>query len=164
MNFRPEDIREIIVGGIEKLVTHHAIYQPTDLMMAQYSIPFCIALSLYADPTDPASFNETQLKDKKIFRVMRKVHLRVDDEIERRGWDRAARVTVVLENKERHSALVVHFKGTPDNPLSRAEVENKARKLTAALLPARRLARLIETVDRLDRVKDVSQLGALLKN
>ena len=162
-NFRPEDIQEILVGGIEKLVTHHAIYRPTDLMMAQYSIPFCIALSLYADPTDPQSFNETRLKNKNMRRIMRRVNLLVDDEIEHRGWDRAARVTVVLNNQERRSALVIHFKGTPDNPLSRSEVENKARKLTAALLPPRRLARLVETVDHLDKVNDVSQLGALLK-
>jgi 2-methylcitrate dehydratase PrpD len=87
----------------------------------------------------------------------------VDHEIEQRGWDRAARVTVVLNNQKRHSALVIHFKGTPDNPLSRSEVENKAHKLTAALLPAGRLARLIETVDHLDKVTDVSQLGTLLK-
>jgi 2-methylcitrate dehydratase PrpD len=162
-NFRPEDVREIRVGGIEKLVTHHAIYRPTDLMMAQYSIPFCIALTLYADPSDPESFNQTQLKNKNILRLMRKVHLQLDREIERRGWDRAARVTVVLNNQERHSALVIHFKGTPDNPFSRSEVENKARKLTAGLLPPRRLARLVETVDHLDKVNDVSQLGALLK-
>jgi len=94
---------------------------------------------------------------------MRRVNLLVDDEIEHRGWDRAARVTVVLNNQERRSALVIHFKGTPDNPLSRSEVENKARKLTAGLLPPRRLARLVETVDHLDKVNDVSQLGALLK-
>jgi len=131
--------------------------------MAQYSIPFCIALSLYADPTDPQSFNETRLKNKNMRRIMRRVNLLVDDEIEHRGWDRAARVTVVLNNQERRSALVIHFKGTPDNPLSRSEVENKARKLTAALLPPRRLARLVETVDHLDKVNDVSQLGALLK-
>ena len=56
IGFKPEEIREITVGGIEKLVTHHAIYQPKDLMMAQYSIPFCVALSLYDDPTDPESF------------------------------------------------------------------------------------------------------------
>ena len=35
-----EDIRAITIGGIEKLLSHHANYQPTDLMMAQYSIPF----------------------------------------------------------------------------------------------------------------------------
>jgi 2-methylcitrate dehydratase PrpD len=132
-------------------------------MMAQYSIPFCIALSLYSDPTDPESFNQRQLKNKDILRTMREVQLQVDREIEQRGWDRAARVTVALNNKKRHSALVIHFKGTPDNPLSRSEVENKAHKLTAVVLPPGRLARLIETVDNLDKVTDVSRLGALLK-
>ena len=162
-NFRPEDIRQITVGGIEKLVTHHANYRPTDLMMAQYSIPFCVALSLYADPANPGSFDEKQLKNKRIFAMMRKVRLQVDHEIEDRGWDRAARVTVTLANRQRHSALVIQFKGTPENPLSRSEVENKVRKLIAALLPARRLERLIDTVDDLNKLQDVSQLSALLK-
>ena len=161
--FKPEDIREITVGGIEKLVTHHAIYKPKDLMMAQYSIPFCVALSLYCDPTDPGSFDERKLKDKKILAMMRKVRLEVDHEIEQKGWDRAARVSVALANKQRHSALVVHFKGTPGNPMSRAEVEDKARKLTGALLPARKLDRLVEAVDRLEKLGDVSSIGALLR-
>ena len=77
--------------------------------MAQYSIPFCVALSLYDDPTDPESFNEKKLKDKKILAMMRKVRLKVDREIEQKGWDRAARVTVGLANKQRPSKLDYPF-------------------------------------------------------
>ncbi len=161
--FDPEDIREITVGGIEKLVTHHAIYKPKDLMMTQYSIPFCVALALYFDPTDPESFDERKLKDKRILAMMRKVRLKVDHEIEQKGWDRAARVSVALKNKRRHSALVVHFKGTPGNPMSQSEVEDKARKLTRALLPARKLERLVETINHLDKLDDVYSIGALLR-
>jgi 2-methylcitrate dehydratase PrpD len=161
--FDPEDIRETTVGGIEKLVTHHAIYKPKDLMMAQYSIPFCVALALYFDPTDPESFDERKLKDKRILAMMRKVRLKVDHEIEQKGWDRAARVSVALKNKRRHSALVVHFKGTPGNPMSQSEVEDKARKLTRALLPARKLERLVETINHLDKLDDVYSIGALLR-
>jgi 2-methylcitrate dehydratase PrpD len=162
-DFGAADVREITVGGIEKLVTHHAIYRPKDLMMAQYSIPFCVALSLYFDPTDPSSFNEKKLKDKRILAMMRKVRLKVDDEIEDKGWDRAARVTVSLANKRRHSALVVHFKGTPGNPMKPSEIEDKARKLTRALLPAKKLDRLFEAVNRLEKLPDVSVVGALLR-
>jgi 2-methylcitrate dehydratase PrpD len=163
-NFNPADIREIMVGGIEKLVTHHANYQPKDLMMAQYSIPFCVALSLYFDPTDPESFDERKLKDKNILAMMRKVRLEADQEIEEKGWDRAARVTVTLKNRQRHTALVVHFKGTPGNPMSQTEVEEKARKLTRALLPAQKLARLIETINTLEKVADVSTIGSLVRS
>jgi 2-methylcitrate dehydratase PrpD len=163
-DFKPEDIREIIVGGIEKLITHHAIYQPKDLMMAQYSIPFCVALSIYYDPTDPGSFSEKNLKDKKILAMMRKVRLKVDHEIEQKGWDRAARISVVLANKQRRSTLVVHFKGTPKNPMSQSEVEDKARKLTRSLLPPRQLERLVENIDSLEKLDDVSSIAASLRN
>jgi 2-methylcitrate dehydratase PrpD len=95
---------------------------------------------------------------------MRKVRLKVDHEIERKGWDRAARVTVVLAGGKRHSALVVHFKGTPRNPMSRPEVEDKARKLTRALLPGRQLERLVGAVENLEKLDDVSSIGALLRS
>jgi 2-methylcitrate dehydratase PrpD len=161
--FKPEDVREITVGGIEKLVTHHAIYQPKDLMMAQYSIPFCVALSLYDDPTDPESFDEKKLKDKKVLAMMRKVRLKVDREIEQKGWDRAARVTVSLANKQRLSKLIIHFKGTPRNPLSQLELEDKARKLTRAILSEPQLERLVAAVKDLEKLDDISSIGDLLR-
>ena len=162
VGFNPEDIREIVVGGIEKLLTHHAIYQPKDLMMAQYSIPFCVALSVYCDPTDPASFDDGKLKDKKILALMRKVRLKVDHEIEQRGWDRAARVTVGLGMKKHH-ALVIHFKGTPKNPMSNLEVAEKARKLVHPVFSENRLGRLVETIHNLEKVDDASKIGEIFR-
>jgi 2-methylcitrate dehydratase PrpD len=163
IDFNPDDISEVTIGGIEKLVTHHAIYQPKDLMMAQYSIPFCVALSLYHDPTDPDSFDNRKLRDKRILAMTRKVRLKVDHEIEKKGWDRAARVTVALKNNRRPSTLIIHFKGTPGNPMNRAEVENKARKLTGSIWPARRLEHMVETIRTIEKTSDVSSIGALLR-
>ena len=162
VDFNPEDISGIVVGGIEKLLTHHAIYQPKDLMMAQYSIPFCVALSVYCDPTDPASFDDAKLKDKKILALMRKVRLKVDHEIEQKGWDRAARVMVGLGTKKHH-ALVIHFKGTPKNPMSDLEVAEKARKLVRPMLSENQLGRLVETIHSLEKVDDASKIGEFLR-
>jgi 2-methylcitrate dehydratase PrpD len=161
--FAPEDVAQIVIGGIEKLVTHHSIYEPKDLMMAQYSIPFCAALSLYDDPMNPESFNERKIREKKILAVARLVRLKVDREIEEQGWDRAARVTVRLKNGRTHTSLVVHFRGTPQNPLSPSELEDKAKRLTHRLLSPKRLQRLIETVHRLEKVNDLSALSALFR-
>ncbi|HSQ14623.1 MAG TPA: hypothetical protein VLM90_16475, partial [Candidatus Deferrimicrobium sp.] len=90
--------------------------------------------------------------------------LKVDHEIEHKGWDRAARVTVALANKQRHSQLVVHFKGTPRNPMSRSEVEDKARKLTRAILPGQQLERLVVAVKDLEMIDDVSSIGDLVRS
>lgn len=161
--FEAEDIKELTVGGIEKLLTHHAIYAPTDLMTAQYSIPFCVALSLYNDPMDPASFNEKKVRDKKILGMTKRVRLEVDGEIEKKGWDRAARVTVQLKDGRRFSELVIHFRGTPMNPLSLGELEAKARRLTRNLLAPKKFDRLSETILNLDKVAKISRLSALLR-
>ena len=131
--------------------------------MAQYSIPFCAALSVYFDPTDPASFDAGKLKDKKIAALMRKIHLEVDHEIEEKGWDRAARVTIELADQRRESKLVIHFKGTPHNPLSPAEVEAKASKLMRGIITERQLVKLVNLVQHLEKVADVGQIGDLLR-
>lgn len=161
--FAPKDVREIVVAGIEKLVTHHSIYQPKDLMAAQYSIPFCVALSLYYDPMDPESFDSARLRDRRMLKAIRLIRLKVDPEIESRGWDRAARLTVSLKNGASYIALVVHFRGTPQNPLSDGELKDKASRLTRGLLHGSRIERLIETINRLEKVNDVSTLSSLLR-
>jgi hypothetical protein len=42
-------------------------------------------------------------------------------------------------------------------------VEDKARKLTRAILPERNLDQLIETVARLEKLDDVSHIGKMLR-
>jgi len=161
--FALRDVKEITVAGIEKLLTHHAIYRPKNLMAAQYSIPFCVALSLFHDPRDPASFTEKRVKDKKILAMMRRVRLVVDREVEKKGWDRAARVTVLLKDGRRPSALVIHFKGTPHNPMSPAELEEKARILTRGLVSEKKLGSLVATVRSIEKSDSIAQLTRILR-
>jgi 2-methylcitrate dehydratase PrpD len=160
--FAPTAIKKITVGGIEKLVTHHNLIAPRDLMTAQYSIPFCVALSLFHDPSDPEFFSDQRLSEKRILSLSRLVELKIDKEIEDNGWDRAARVTVNLKDGREHSQLVVHFKGTPQNPLSPGELQQKAEKLTRRLLSRQRLAKLSDAVNRLEKLADVSGLTRIL--
>jgi 2-methylcitrate dehydratase PrpD len=132
-------------------------------MTAQYSIPFCVALSLYDDPMDPGSFDENRVKDQKILAMTRRVKLKIDDEIEQRHWDRAARVTVRLKDGRRFTALIIHFRGAPKNPLSHAELEGKARRLTKSLLSPQTFNRLVESVFTLEKVKKISALSSLFR-
>jgi 2-methylcitrate dehydratase PrpD len=160
--FEPEEIKEIVVGGIEKLVTHHAIDKPADLMTAQYSLPFCLALSLYFDPRNPDAFTEARLRDPKIAAMAPLVRLKLDREIEEK-WDRAARVTVRLKSGRSFSALTVHFKGSPQNFLSAPELHDKVKRLTGNLMSAVKREQLITLIDRLEKLDNVSKLTSLVR-
>ena len=53
---------------------------PADMMMAQYSIPFCVALAHFRDPRDPRSFDETALRDPQIRALTERVTMTVAED------------------------------------------------------------------------------------
>src|SRR5258708_31976273 len=57
------------------MVERHAIAEPADLMLAQYSIPFCVALALFREARDPESYDESALADPQIRALTRRVRL-----------------------------------------------------------------------------------------
>lgn len=97
----------------------------------------------------------------------RKTIARRRDPIEERQAEKAANAELVGEVEltggtnltERVSAV----RGTPRNPMSRAEVVYRARDLTAPVLGREAADRLIETVLAIEAVADVGQLRQLLQ-
>jgi 2-methylcitrate dehydratase PrpD len=71
---------------------------------------------------------------------------------------------VQLNDGRRFEELVIHFRGAPNNPLSVAELEQKAKRLTKSLLAPEKLERLEETIFNLEKVQKASQLSALLRS
>jgi len=158
-SFKADDIVEITISGSEKMITHHNILAPKDVMMAQYSIPFSVALSLLRDPKDPANFVGEAFADPKILSVCRKIKLVVDESARHLEGYLGARVTIRLRNGQELSHDVQSFKGSPADPLSRGEVAEKFFTLTAAM-GKKRLQKLFERVEKLPEVENVADLFA----
>ena len=77
------------------------------------------------------------------------------------------RVTIVeveLTDGTRLSERVTAVRGTPRNPMTRAEVIDKARDLIAPVLGRETSDRLIDTVYAIDQVSDVRSLRTLLRS
>src|SRR6201997_4452844 len=73
--FKGPEVEAITVTGTERMVERHNILEPADLMLAQYSIPFCVALTLYREARNPESYDETALCDAQIRALCRRVRL-----------------------------------------------------------------------------------------
>jgi hypothetical protein len=54
-------------------------------------------------------------------------------------------------------------RGTPDDPMSRDEVLDKARDLIAPVLGADRCAQVLDLLCRIETVADAGELAALLR-
>lgn len=75
---------------------------------------------------------------------------------------RQAIVEIVLKDgtRLRHHARVV--RGTPDDPMSRKEVLDKARDLIAPIMGSERCAAILSAMERIEKMKDVREFAALL--
>jgi len=95
-------------------------------MLAQYSIPFCVAPALYREARDPESFGETALRDPQIRALCRRVRLVPEPHGEHAGM--ASTVTIALADGRR-------FEGRAENGmLVPGELKDKFLRLTCRVL------------------------------
>jgi 2-methylcitrate dehydratase PrpD len=147
------DVVSIHVAGNQKMATVNNIPAPSDLMMAQYSLPFCVALAHHREARDPASFNMKSFNDPAIRALAMRVTITVAEEA-KHGHTITSTVTVTLKDGRALTRRVESFKGTPEQPLDRAEMREKFLLLTHHCDP-KAMARLF---DRLQNLEDERSL------
>jgi 2-methylcitrate dehydratase PrpD len=155
--FTGADVDRVTVAGTERMATINNIADPADIMMAQYSIPFCIAIALFRDPRDPASFDEQALTDPAIRAMCSRVSVVVADPPAKVAG--ASIVTVQFKNGRSVSKQVEEFNGTPARPLDRAELKDKFMTLTRGRYGAA-ASGLFERLQGLENEADLSWIGA----
>jgi 2-methylcitrate dehydratase PrpD len=104
-----------------------------------------------------------RMKDPEVLRQRAKVKLIGEEELERLMPQREALVEVVLTDGTRLSERVKAVRGTPDNPMTRQDVIEKARDLMTPVLGAAPCSKLIDAIFNLDSVKNVRDLRPLLQ-
>jgi len=135
--FGGDDIAEIMLRGSAKLVSHHSEKDPSDLMLAQYSVPFVMALSAYLDPEDCESFSPDALQDWRIRDLCQRISVLERDDGPAKGW--GVDVTLKLHNGTQLEARQDSFLGTPDQPFSREDLERKFMRLAKGMGGARNM-------------------------
>ena len=110
-----------------------------------------------------AAHDKPRMRDAPTLRQRAKVTLVRDEELAKFLPVRVAVVEIELSDGSRLSERVSAVRGTPRNPMTRAEVVEKARDLTAPVLGRETSARLIEAVFAIEAVGDVRALRPLLR-
>ena len=147
--FKGAEVEAVTVTATERMIERHNILEPADLMLAQYSIPFCVALALHREARDPESFDESALGDAQIRALCRRVQLVPEPGGGHGGI--GSTVTVVLADGR-------HIDGRAENGmLEPGELEDKFLRLTRRVLGA---TGLFERLQRLEHEPSLGWLGA----
>jgi 2-methylcitrate dehydratase PrpD len=148
--FSADEVEAITVTGTARMVERHNIPEPADLMLAQYSIPFSVALALCREARDPESWDETALADLRIRALCRRVRLAAEPAGEHGGT--ASTVTIALADGRRLE------RRAESGMLEPGELADKFQRLTRGRLGEQGATALYE---RLQRLEDEQNLGWL---
>jgi len=145
--FGAQDVASIEVAGSQRMATVNNIPHPPDALLAQFSIPFCVALALYRNPVDPRSFDENVVHDADILAMTQRVSMTMTPG--QGNADLAANVKVTLKDGRTFSERVTAFSGTPERPLDRAGLREKFMLLTSDH-PAAAMSTLFDRLQNLE--------------
>jgi 2-methylcitrate dehydratase PrpD len=153
--FAAADVASIAIAGDDRMATRNNIPAPEDKMMAQYSVPFSVALSLYRDARDPRSYDDAVVHDRAILDLASRIKITKAPGQNRQ--DATAAVAIRLKDGREVSRAVTSFKGTPQRPLDQAELKEKFMLLTRHL----ERNKMEATFERLQRIETEKALDWL---
>lgn len=161
-HIRPEEVEEIQVGLSETSAMHGgAIYEPRDVTSAQFSLPFSVALRLLKNDNDLSLYMDQKLwGDANLLAVANKVKIYGDPQATG-DKNYAVKMEVRLVDGTVARAYQQFPRGCPFNPITRDELRTKFSKLASVVLSTSRVEEIIEKVDQLEKLDDVSKLVPL---
>jgi 2-methylcitrate dehydratase PrpD len=109
-------------------------------------------------------FQENRLSDPRVFDFISRVRAFVDPEIDSMGppFRHAARVRARTRSGAQHERLLLHRRGSPENPLPPEEIVYKFRKVVEPCMDKADAERIIALVDRLETLERLDELAALV--
>ena len=112
--------------------------------------------------TFESAHDEKRMKDRKVLELRKRVDLKGDDELHALLPARHGIVEIDLKDgrKVRHHTKAV--RGTADNPMTRAEVDEKCYHLLKPVIGAKRGRQLCDRIWNIEDLKDARALRPLL--
>jgi 2-methylcitrate dehydratase PrpD len=157
----------IKAGDVEKLtvrVAHQGANTTDNRSMPDINMQhMCAVMLLDGIVTFISSHDEKRMKHPKVLELKRRIELHGDDELTRVIPSRQGIVELKLKDGRelRHHTKAV--RGTAQNPMKRAEVDEKAYHLLAPILGSARARKLCDAVWALDGLSNMRKLRPLLR-
>ncbi len=164
-SIRAAQIKEIRVGCGHMTFVHTAWeYRPVGTTAAQMNMYYGLSVMAQRRTVAAGDYADTTIADPNILSFIPRIKVAVDPEIEGRGpaFRHAACVSVLTTDGKSLRRDVWHRRGSPENPVSRAEVEEKFATNVDGLLGADAAERLRSLAARLDMLADVKEISDIM--
>ncbi|MGA0034365.1 MAG: MmgE/PrpD family protein [Burkholderiales bacterium] len=156
---KPQDVASLVVR-----VAHQGANTTDNRNMPDICMQhMCAVMVIDGIVTFESSHDEKRMKNRQVLDLRRKITLLGDDALTRAMPSRQGIVELKLKDGRMLRKHVKAVRGTSDNPMTRAEVDEKCYHLMAPILGKSRARRLSDAVWGLEKIGNVTKLRTLLK-
>ena len=163
-DLRPERVKRIAVGTNHNMPNALIHHRPRNELQAKFSMEFCMAILLLERKAGLEQFTDEVVNRPDVQALLARVDFGVHPEAEAAGFDKMTTIVEVeLDDGTIVKGSADFGKGSPVNPMSDAELEQKFRECAAwGGLERTRAQRVIELVWQIERLENVGDLARLL--
>jgi 2-methylcitrate dehydratase PrpD len=168
-DIKPSEISEVMVhhgpisiGLCQPLADKR---RPKNKLQAQFSLPWQIANAIIYRQLKIAQFTDEGINDKKILDMADKIFTHLTPELSHIPVTEPAIVDITLKNGKKYSRRVEFAHGGPEDPMTLDEIADKFKECcqySAKPISKKNQDEVIKTVRKLETIKDVSCIPALL--
>jgi 2-methylcitrate dehydratase PrpD len=123
----------------------------------------CAVMLIDGKVTFASSHDEKRMRDRKVAALRSRIELRGDDALSAAMPSRQGIVEITLRDGREFKHHTQAVRGSAENPMTRAEVDEKCYDLMAPVLGSARARKLCDAVWHLDRMRDARALRPLLR-
>jgi 2-methylcitrate dehydratase PrpD len=162
---RAKDIASIDAGLSQATYVHCAWeYKAQGVTAAQMNLYYGMAMIALDGTAFVDQYREERLRDPEVLALVPRVRAHVDPQIEAMGaaFRHGARVNVTTHDGRSFKTEILNRRGSAENPLAPADIDDKFRQVVKSCLDPARIQRVIELVRGIDDLHDIGELIAIM--
>ena len=165
-DLRAESVKRVAVGTNHNMPNALIHHRPRNELQAKFSMEFCMAILLLERKAGLEQFTDDVVNHPDVQALLARVDFGVHPEAEAAGFDKMTTIVEVeLDDGTIFKGSADFGKGSPVNPMSDAELEQKFRECAAwgglERTQAQRVIELVWNIERLENVGDLARLLAV---
>lgn len=160
-----DDINRVEAGLSPMTHVHCAWeYKAQGVTAAQMNLFFGLAVIALDGMAFTEQYRESRLNDPGILDFIKRISAYVDPKIEAMGapFRHAARMKVTTKSGRSYEKLLLHRRGSPENPLKPGDIEYKFRHVVSPCLPKSHIEKVIKLVGKLEGLSSTLDLTGIL--
>ncbi|MEM8977923.1 MAG: MmgE/PrpD family protein [Pseudomonadota bacterium] len=145
-DIQPDDIETVTVHAGTNILKPIRYPIAANHLQAKFSLPAALSMIALARKAGKVEFSDAFVGSDAMQAMQRRMRTELDPEIEAQGFDKMrSRITITLKDGQEVAGWAdERYRGGPENPLTDAEVEDKARSCCEGVLNDAQQATLLE--------------------